>query len=99
MRNSSAKQELLDSQARLDECRKKITHLEEANLGLGQRADNLERFTPDRNITNNQGGITCGAIDEPRKSSKVIDERVIINFCDKNVVNARFRDKNGGFIF
>ena len=30
-----------------------------------------------------QGGITCGAIDEPRKSSKLIDERVIINFCDK----------------
>ena len=27
-----------------------------------------------------QGGITCGAIDEPRKSSKAIDERVIINF-------------------
>ena len=46
-----------------------------------------------------QGGITCGAIDEPRKSPKVIDERVIINFCDKNVVNVRFRDKNGGFIF
>ena len=45
-----------------------------------------------------QGGITCGAIDEPKKSSKVIDERVIINFCDKNVVNARFRDKNGVFI-
>ena len=41
-----------------------------------------------------QGGITCGAIDEPRKSSKAIDERVIINFCDKNVVIARFRDKN-----
>ena len=54
MRNSSAKQELLDSQARLDECRKKIANLEEANLGLGQRADNLERFTSDRNITNNQ---------------------------------------------
>ena len=32
-----------------------------------------------------QGGITCGAIDEPRKSSKAI-------------VIARFRDKNGGFI-
>ena len=32
-----------------------------------------------------QGGITCGAIDEPRKSSKAIDERVIINFRDKNV--------------
>ena len=50
-------------------------------------------------IKTHQGGITCGAIDEPRKSSKVIDERVIINFCNKNVVNARFRDKNGGFIF
>ena len=41
-----------------------------------------------------QGGITCGAIEDPRKSSKAIDERVIINFCDKNVVIARFRDKN-----
>ena len=41
-----------------------------------------------------QGDITCGAIDEPRKSSKAIDERVIINFRDKNVVIARFRDKN-----
>ena len=38
----------------------------------------------------NQGGITCGAINEPRKSSKAIDERVIINFRDKNVVIARF---------
>ena len=47
--------------------------------------------------TSGQGGITCGAIDEPRKSSKAIDERVIINFCDKNVVIARFRDKNGVF--
>ena len=45
-----------------------------------------------------QGGITCGAIDEPRKTSKAIDERVIINFRDKKVVIARFRDKNGGFI-
>ena len=42
----------------------------------------------------NQGGIPCGAIDEPKKSSKAIDERVIINFRDKNVVIARFRDKN-----
>ena len=50
-------------------------------------------------LTVGQGGITCGAIDEPTKSSKSIDERVIINFCDKNVVNVRFRDKNGGFIF
>ena len=45
-------------------------------------------------ITPRQGGITCGAIDEPRKSSKAIDERVIINFRDKNGVIARFRDKN-----
>ena len=41
-----------------------------------------------------QGGITCGSIDEPRKSSKAIDECVVINFLDKNVVIARFRDKN-----
>ena len=41
-----------------------------------------------------QGGITCGAIDEPRKSSKAIDDLVIINFCNKNVIIARFRDKN-----
>ena len=46
-----------------------------------------------------QGGITCGAIDEPRKSSKAIDERVIIDFRDKNVIIARFSDKNGGFLF
>ena len=45
-------------------------------------------------VIKNQGGITCGAIDEPRKSSKAIDERVIINFRDKNVVIARFCDKN-----
>ena len=44
--------------------------------------------------TSRQGGITCEAIDEPRKSSKAVDERVIINFRDKNVVIARFRDKN-----
>ena len=45
-----------------------------------------------------QGGITCGAINEPRKSSKAIDERVIINFRNKKVVIARFRGKNGFFI-
>ena len=44
--------------------------------------------------TAKQGGITCGAIDEPRKSAKAIDERVIINVRNKNVVIARFRDKN-----
>ena len=31
-------------------------------------------------IYQGQGGITCGAIDEPRKSSKAIDERVIDSF-------------------
>ena len=41
-----------------------------------------------------QDGITCGAIHDPTKSSKAIDERVFINFRDKNVVIARFRDKN-----
>ena len=46
-----------------------------------------------------QGGITCGTIDEPRKSSKAIDERVIIDFRDKNVIIARFSYKNGGFLF
>ena len=49
-----------------------------ATLAIGQR----------------QGGITCGAIDEPRKSSKAIDKHVIINFRDQNVVIAHFRDKN-----
>ena len=45
-----------------------------------------------------QGGITCGAIDEPRKSSKAIDKRVIIDFRDENVAIARFRDINEVFI-
>ena len=61
-----------------------------------------------RVFTEVQGGITCGAIDETRKSSKAIDERVIIDFrdknvviarfCDNNVVNAEFCHKNGVFI-
>ena len=53
----------------------------------------LSRYTP------KQGGISCGAINEPRKSSKAIDKRVIIDLRDKNVVIARFRDKNDVFIF
>ena len=46
------------------------------------------------------GGITCEAIDEPRKSSKAIDKRVINknNNNNKNVVIARFRDKNEVFV-
>ena len=50
------------------------------------------------NVITNQGGITCGAIDEPRISSKAIDKRVIINFCNKNAVIARFRNKNEVFV-
>ena len=49
---------------------------------------------PQKNAIWFQGGITCGAIDEPKKSSKAIDERVIINFRDKNVVIVHFRDNN-----
>ena len=50
--------------------------------------------TPQTAIVVTTGGITCEAIDEPRKSSKAIDKHVIINFRDKNVVIARFCDKN-----
>ena len=46
-----------------------------------------------------QNGITCGAIEEASRSSKAIDERIIINFCDKNAVTARFRNKHDVFIF
>ena len=45
-----------------------------------------------RDFQVSQGGITCGAIDEPRKSSKAINERVIINLRDTNVVIACFRN-------
>ena len=59
--------------------------------------DSFPKIEPDfepKIVTFEQGGITCGAIEDPRKSSKAIDERVIINFRDKNGVIARFRDKN-----
>ena len=46
-----------------------------------------------------QGGITCGVMEEASKSSKAIDERVLINFCDKNALIATFRNKNGVFDF
>ena len=59
-----------------------------ASEEIGGRRREMER------LALMQGGITCGAIEDPRKSSKAIDERVIINFRDKNVVIARFRDKN-----
>ena len=46
-----------------------------------------------------QGGTTCGVIDEANRSSKAIYKRVIINFHDKNAVIAHFSDKNDVFIF
>ena len=46
----------------------------------------------------NHGGTTCGAIKEATRSSKNIDKRVIINFRTKNVLIARFRDKNEVFV-
>ena len=51
-----------------------------------------------RKVDLRQCDTTCGAIDEPSRSSKAIDKRVIINFRDKKVVIARFRDKNRSFI-
>ena len=46
-----------------------------------------------------QGGITCGAINEASRSSKAIEKHVIINFRNKNVVIALSRDENYVFIF
>ena len=43
--------------------------------------------------------ITCGAIDEPSRSSKAIDKHVIITFRYKNVVIAIILDKNDVFLF
>ena len=41
-----------------------------------------------------QGGVTCGAIEEASRSSKAIDERVIIHFRGRNAIIAHFRDEN-----
>ena len=49
-------------------------------------------------MTLDQGGITCEAIHEPRKSLKAINKRVIINFRNKNVVITRFCNKNEVFV-
>ena len=68
----------------------KVSQIEVRKLLEIQKSTNVTKLR----VRCTQGGITCGAIDEPRKSSKAIDERVIINFRDKNVVIARFCDKN-----
>ena len=57
-----------------------------------------KRYFGSKTVCLGQGGITCEAIDEPGKSSKAIDKRVIISFRDKNVVIARFCDKNEVFV-
>ena len=46
----------------------------------------------------NQGGITCGAIEEASRTSKTIDKRVITNYSAKNAVIAHFRKKMIFFI-
>ena len=51
----------------------------------------------DDNIGDVQGCRTCGANEEASRSSKANDERVIINFRDKNAVIAS--DKNDVFYF
>ena len=48
---------------------------------------------PSPHITS-QCGLICGAIEESSKSQKAIDERVSINFRDKNAVFTPFRDTN-----
>ena len=54
----------------------------------------LVEFVTVADVDDEQGGITCGAIDEPRKSSSFCDKNVVIaRFRSKNVVIARFRDK------
>ena len=66
--------------------------------GSNTALNHLLEKVKDVNFTKEQGGITCEAIAEPRKSSYAINERVIINFRDKNVVIARFCDKNEVFV-
>ena len=63
-------------------------------LVCGELLNSLTKWVCNKLLYVVQGGMTCGTIDEPKKSSKAIDERVIINFRDKNVVIARFCDKN-----
>ena len=44
-----------------------------------------------------QSGTTCGAINEPGRSSETFNKRLIKDLRDQNVVIARFRDKNDVF--
>ena len=46
-----------------------------------------------------QVGITCKAIEETSRSSKAVDERVIIKLHDGNAAIARFCHKNDAFDF
>ena len=74
-----------------EECRTKRL-MEECNCAPWELQT---EFQVDRNIKfKKQVGVTFGAIEEASRSSKAIDERVILNFRDKNVVIARFRVKN-----
>ena len=55
------------------------------------------KMTKEIHNADNQVGITCGAIEEASRSSKAINERIIITFSDKNALTAGFRDKNDVF--
>ena len=55
------------------------------NFGL-QDGTGIEKILKD--------GNQAGTIAEVSRSSKTIDNRVIIKFCDENAVIASFRDKN-----
>ena len=57
------------------------------------------KMTKEIHNADNQVGITCGAIEEASRSSKAINEHVVIKFRDKNAVTARFCDKNDVFDF
>ena len=67
-------------------------------LEFGQKSDvefvfSIRSKARVKRFSSGQGDITCEAFDEPRKSSKAIDKRVIINSRDKNVVIARIATK------
>ena len=48
------------------------------------------KMTKEIHNADNQVGISCGAIEEASRSLKAINEKVIVNFRNKNVVFARF---------
>ena len=70
----------------------RVRHLQNGSQ-FHQFCKSLFRLKMTKEIHNadNQVGITCGAIEEASRSSKAINERVIMNFRDKNAGIVRFR--------